>query len=405
MLPPQDHIPLIDPTGFGGLIQVPTGKTLDTKGRTEYFQGILKKEVSLCCLHQKGRCHAAEKCHQIHVDLAFMRSVRAQNANVVSCCRGHQDTASISPSNVVFWALHLGEAKEIKIMSADGNMILRTVPADKIAITTALVQHVTDGGKATEIPVRNLCRLHLRGGCKYSKDCKRIHLCSQLGEGILDETPSATSVRVSKQSPSPAPEPVVETSTSRRSSVSGTPRPQMQVAPSVSVTPKYTPPQQRASSLFSRVEETPVAVLTERSSSVASVGGLSDSNRTTPRPVSEAATTPRPLGGFSQPSILDTTPLPPAVTNERTLRQADILQDLSFMETSVKLQGLCFDPMLLAQRDDDIWSNNHPSCRTSGGSEWFDASIDCGASSTTSTAANMRSSNWASPNSVHSLWA
>jgi hypothetical protein len=57
-----------------------------------------------------------------------------------------------------------------------------------------------------------VCRLHLRGGCKYGKDCKNIHLCSKLGENFVLR-PAAGSERQS-----------ISSTSSRRSSIGNTPK-------------------------------------------------------------------------------------------------------------------------------------------------------------------------------------
>ena len=281
----------------------------------EYFKGILKKEVSLCCLYQKGRCHAHDKCHQIHVDTGFMRAIRQQNAHIISCCRHCRDTASLSGQAISFFATHFGDSSEVKIVCQDGSF--NKVPVERVAMTTGLSIHVDSEGAPTQLPAKKMCRLHLRGACKYGKDCKNIHVCTKLGERVL--SPPSSPVPEPRQSdahPS-TPTPAVAHDTSRRSS----------------------------GSLFDRVAENPGA-LTESSER-----GYFDSRRFAVLPETEKAVP--------------------------EFNIADAVGNISFMEKSVNIAGLCFDPALLAEPA----SPKHHKVLSA---DWFDASMDCGCSSTSS---------------------
>lgn len=182
-------VSLLDPVFKSGLLEVPIEKTLPTKGRDEWMDGRLNKDLSLCCLFQKGRCHAQERCFQVHVDRDYMTSLREQQENIVSCCRNCKDTASLSAQAMTFFSSNMATAKFVEVTYPNG--ATRVVDAKSIAYSAGLVQQFDDHGAAVsgegilEVPARRICRLHMRGCCKYGKDCKNVHACSKLGEKFL----------------------------------------------------------------------------------------------------------------------------------------------------------------------------------------------------------------------------
>lgn len=182
-------VSLLDPVFKSGLLEIPIEKTLPTKGRDEWMDGRLNKDLSLCCLFQKGRCHAQERCFQVHVDRDYMTSLREQQENIVSCCRNCKDTASLSAQSMTFFSSNMATAKFVEVTYPNG--ALRVVDAKSVAFTAGLVQQFDDHGATVsaegilEIPARRICRLHMRGCCKYGKDCKNVHACIKLGEKFL----------------------------------------------------------------------------------------------------------------------------------------------------------------------------------------------------------------------------
>jgi hypothetical protein len=200
-------VSLLDPVFKSGLLEIPIEKTLPTKGRDEWMDGRLNKDLSLCCLFQKGRCHAQERCYQVHVDRDYMTSLREQQENIVSCCRNCKDTASLSAPSMTFFSSNMATAKFVEVSYPNG--AVRVVDAKSIAYTAGLVQQFDDhGAKVTaegilEIPARRICRLHTRGCCKYGKDCKNVHACIKIGEKIL----VAPTIQLAASAPTPVPQP------------------------------------------------------------------------------------------------------------------------------------------------------------------------------------------------------
>lgn len=191
-------VTIIDPAFRSGKIEIPIEKTSVTKGRDEWIDGKLRnRDLSLCCLFQKGRCHAQERCHQVHADRDYVASLRAQQSTVVSCCRFCHDTASLTPAAAAFFAANMPSATSIRITFGEADEP-NVVPASRVAFTDGLIQQFRDHGckesqGSIDIPARRVCRLHAKGVCKYGKDCKNVHVCCQLGENVMVRRSSAAS--------------------------------------------------------------------------------------------------------------------------------------------------------------------------------------------------------------------
>lgn len=183
-------VTIIDPAFRTGKLELPIEKTSATKGRDEWLEGKLRnRDLSLCCLFQKGRCHAQERCHQVHADRDYVISLREQQRGTVSCCRHCQDTASLSQAGSTFFAKNMPTATSVLITFSEHDEP-NVVPASRIAFTDGLIQQFHDHGckevnGSISIPVRRVCRLHAKGVCKYGKDCKNVHVCCELGEAVM----------------------------------------------------------------------------------------------------------------------------------------------------------------------------------------------------------------------------
>jgi hypothetical protein len=190
-------VTIIDPAFRSGKIDIPIEKTTMTKGRDEWIEGKLRnRDLSLCCLFQKGRCHAQERCHQVHADRDYVTSLRNQQSTVVSCCRHCHDTASLSSAAMNFFAANMPTASTVKITFGEADEP-NAYPASRLAFTDGLIQQFRDHGckevhGVIDIPARRVCRLHAKGVCKYGKDCKNVHVCCQLGEAVMVRPNPAT---------------------------------------------------------------------------------------------------------------------------------------------------------------------------------------------------------------------
>jgi hypothetical protein len=122
------------------------------------------KDLSLCLLFQKGRCHAGARCNQVHASIDFINDVRERALAGKSCCARHGDVHSTS----------LDSPKPVIVTSDEGD---RQFALNDFAITPALEGLLKRARGPLRVQSSRLCRLHLRGGCKFGRDCKNIHLC------------------------------------------------------------------------------------------------------------------------------------------------------------------------------------------------------------------------------------
>jgi hypothetical protein len=201
------QLSVLDPLVKGGKIPVPLDRTFNTKGRADWLAGKFRRDLSVCCLFHKGRCHAAERCHQVHVDRDALTSIRQQYADVICCCKACGDTASASKeAEVIFQHIACGtlnasrskttgvsslkfsaDAAE-KADAAAPTQPLPEVALRNIAFTVGLEELFSASSDAVRISAdgvahfstSRVCRLHLRGCCKYGKDCRHLHLCTKL---------------------------------------------------------------------------------------------------------------------------------------------------------------------------------------------------------------------------------
>lgn len=244
-------VTIIDPAFRSGKIDIPIEKTTMTKGRDEWIEGKLRnRDLSLCCLFQKGRCHAQERCHQVHADRDYVTSLRNQQSTIVSCCRYCNDTASMSSAAMNFFAAHMPTTASVKITFGADTEDSNVYPASRLAYTDGLIQQFRDHGckdvaGAIDIPARRVCRLHAKGVCKYGKDCKNVHVCCQLGEAAIARRPAAKAAVVVAAPATPARSPiaVAEPRTpSTAASPSMVPRAAAPAVPGVHVMPVFAMP-------------------------------------------------------------------------------------------------------------------------------------------------------------------
>jgi hypothetical protein len=166
-----DHLNVIDPCNRTGKISIPASFVTVTKGVSDYLKhgGTPPpdvKDLSLCLLYQKGRCNAGNRCNQVHAAPEFVSQIRARSLSACSCCAAHGDVHSRD----------LQAGSRHVLVTKDGEHTLYSL-AD-FAMTPSLETAMT---RARSGPIRvqatRLCRLHLKGGCKFGRDCKNVHLC------------------------------------------------------------------------------------------------------------------------------------------------------------------------------------------------------------------------------------
>lgn len=194
------EISVIDPTSRYGKLSVPMSYTFDTKGRTEWVKcgGKLKKDLSICCLFQKGKCHVGERCFQVHIDRTFVTELRKKYANAITCCHGCGDVHSDNDAHRrLLQGNFTNDTVAISFGGCDDSVDL---PASRLANTIGLedalkgrydgVVRRRDG--TLVFSFSKVCRLHLKNACKYGRDCKNLHICHKCA-GQLGHESTATS--------------------------------------------------------------------------------------------------------------------------------------------------------------------------------------------------------------------
>ena len=184
-----ENLSVIDPCNRTGKISIPASFVSVTKGVSDFLKHGGNpppdvKDLSLCLLFQKGRCNAGSRCNQVHAAPEYVTQVRARALAARSCCAEHGDVHSQM----------LGESSRQVIVTKDSSTEVFSLT--NFGATPALESLLarSRNGKV-RVQGSRLCRLHLKGSCKFGRDCKNIHLCPdakpvhELPEPIRDIAP------------------------------------------------------------------------------------------------------------------------------------------------------------------------------------------------------------------------
>jgi hypothetical protein len=190
------EIVVIDPTSRYGKLAIPMNLTFETKGRAEWIKcnGKLKKDLSICCLFQKGKCHVGERCFQVHIDRSYVIELRKKYAHLTTCCHSCGDVHSDNDAHrrLVRSSFPTGAVA----ISFGGFDLAVEIKAAHLASTIGLEdalkpqQHQQRDGvvrRRDGTPVfsfSKVCRLHLKNSCKYGKDCKNLHICYKVADQL-----------------------------------------------------------------------------------------------------------------------------------------------------------------------------------------------------------------------------
>lgn len=158
-------IDVVDPVARA-VLAVPECHLLPTRGLEEYRAAPGTRDISLCCLFQKGRCRAQQSCRQVHADRNFVTALRAAQTDRARCC-GHCSSSSEPACPVKL----TGRA------TAD----MPALPSNRI-VPTYGCRKPSD---ATTVDWSNVCRLQLQDSCKYGESCRNVHICAKLGKMLL----------------------------------------------------------------------------------------------------------------------------------------------------------------------------------------------------------------------------
>lgn len=284
-------VDVIDPALCIGKITLPREKVFFTLGLHYWDQGTCRRDLSVCCLFQQGRCHAADHCHQIHADRDYIAGLRRANASPACCPRCTEGDGGMSVREAIKWLdnisdvqlefggrtyavhkerllmtqgvadhvkqqLRLQQAHHLKLQQQTQLQQFATSPSPSSAVaasaftappveeqlaaaaaaaqaeeeeefekmqqqaistaagpavasaaaasTTATTTSGDAGDNldpasalpaASTLVISSMCKLFLRGRCRYARDCKWAHICPKfLGVGAtVGSAPAAVS--------------------------------------------------------------------------------------------------------------------------------------------------------------------------------------------------------------------
>lgn len=188
------YLAVFDPQIKGGKVNVELEKTLPTKGRADWLAGKNRRDLSVCCLFHQGRCHAADKCHQVHVDRDTLQRLREAMKDISCCCRECGDVGSkTEEAKKLYQKMALdasgfgSSTPRASIIDCAGNKF-DPKPSFSVAnfAYTRGLDELIDSAKLSStsvccaFPADRVCKLHLRGCCKYGRDCRHLHMCQSL---------------------------------------------------------------------------------------------------------------------------------------------------------------------------------------------------------------------------------
>ena len=127
---------------------------------------------SLCMLYLEKRCRQGHDCNQIHADPETVEAIRTTVVQRPTCCQFHGDIHKENFKKFPHW-----EGKSVRV---DGLVL----PLDRVAYTQGLQRSMDGDNPFTEDSIVTIspsfvCRLQAGGHCRYSEECKFVHLCRE----------------------------------------------------------------------------------------------------------------------------------------------------------------------------------------------------------------------------------
>eukprot|EP00759_Apiculatamorpha_spiralis_P051195 PhF_6_TR5139/c5_g1_i2/m.7325 len=147
-----------------------------TKGFVEYDAD--KRDVCLAYVDEGGSgCSDGLECLGLHVDKDYITRYRKLNTPV--CCGTHGDTFTEAYYGLMNKFTFLLEEVEGEV---EGEGKKKPVPTIQISskdlsLTEALIPNDLEPNGTRVIALSDVCRKHLAGSCRFSKECRYIHLC------------------------------------------------------------------------------------------------------------------------------------------------------------------------------------------------------------------------------------
>jgi len=161
-------------------VPVPPSVVSPTRGVKAYVNDVslssTKPCTSIMCMRHigAGGCPLGDTCHNFHVDASYVEAARACTDPL--CCGLHNCyftremiKAGCAPHIASSkYTIVLEDRSEVEVMPSQ---LAWTIGLDQLSVR----------GAARVINLRKqVCRLHLEGRCKWTKDCGHVHLCREL---------------------------------------------------------------------------------------------------------------------------------------------------------------------------------------------------------------------------------
>jgi len=122
---------------------------------------------SLCLLFLDGRCRQALQCHQIHAEPSVVLRLRQEAKSLPTCCHTHGD-------------VHANRMRP-EWLSRTLQFDNVAVPVNAVAYSNALERLLaSDPSDIVRCTPQQLCRLHGSERCRFTEDCRFIHICRDL---------------------------------------------------------------------------------------------------------------------------------------------------------------------------------------------------------------------------------
>jgi hypothetical protein len=158
------------------IVCIPPSMIVPTAGSRHYSEALR----SVCLDFHIGECANEELCESLHVNPDYLQRTRLPQH--VVCCAAHGDA---------FTEEYIQDLQRNTYRLRLRNGTLVDVLPWSIALTESLP--LSETPQECIIDIDSVCRMHLEGHCKYSKECRRIHICRR------------QFALMSKQAPIPAP--------------------------------------------------------------------------------------------------------------------------------------------------------------------------------------------------------
>lgn len=169
-------------------VPIPFAVCAPTKGLLTYDNDVQSSSTkpcasTVCVAYSQGTCPFGSACPHFHVDKNYLEKARAVQEPL--CCAFHNDYFS---QEIIANHAHPTLLNHTYALLQEDRSTFELSPAF-FAFTVGL-DHLPVKGKGPtacrHVNVKkHVCRLHLEGKCKWTKDCSRIHICREMFQYLM----------------------------------------------------------------------------------------------------------------------------------------------------------------------------------------------------------------------------